>query len=601
MNTKRLFRQTIRTFLKNWIAYITLVFTLNLILTFIIVPIMRWLTKVIMVQNSVPYVSYTNVGWLFTKRPLAVLELALLAIVILLLVFWQFAFLIQGIEGIHHNQERRLTRITLSALQAMRQLRVSSFIFFIPYFVLILPFSDMFFTSPLLSKIQLPDFILTFMESNALYLSLLVIAAVVVTYLGVRLIQVLPLTVLGTLHGARAVRTSWQMTRHHTWSYFWRLACLGALIVINLVAGSVLLYGLQLQLDKQSKTIAFIGAVANMALLSIWVKLVGAAVLAIFILMLIRIIEQSPSEVATPNLTTLKHPRGSRRVAALVVAIFLLGQGTYNVFYLRGAVLTKPLAISHRGVDAGNGVQNTIPALNKTSKEKPAYVEMDLHETKDHKFVVMHDENLKNLTGVNKQPYQLTLKQMTRLKARENGHVAHVASFDQYLKAAERDHQKLLVEIKVNKHDSANMMQLFMKRYKARLLRDHDWMHSLSYPVISYVVSHDPKETASFILPYNLTFPQTKADAYTMEQTTLNETFVNQAHANHQKVLAWTVDDEDDMTHMMFLNVDGIITDNLHELQTNIKTTFNHPSYARELLVYANELTTFTGNGGVEN
>lgn len=88
MNTKRLFRQTIRTFLKNWIAYITLVFTLNLILTFIIVPIMRWLTKVIMVQNSVPYVSYTNVGWLFTKRPLAVLELALLAIVILLLVFF---------------------------------------------------------------------------------------------------------------------------------------------------------------------------------------------------------------------------------------------------------------------------------------------------------------------------------------------------------------------------------------------------------------------------------------------------------------------------------------------------------------------------------
>ncbi|WP_279383304.1 glycerophosphoryl diester phosphodiesterase membrane domain-containing protein [Secundilactobacillus collinoides] len=53
--------------------------------------------------------------------------------------------MIQGIEGIHHNQERRLTRITLSALQAMRQLRVSSFIFFIPYFVLILPFSDMFF------------------------------------------------------------------------------------------------------------------------------------------------------------------------------------------------------------------------------------------------------------------------------------------------------------------------------------------------------------------------------------------------------------------------------------------------------------------------
>ena len=104
-------------FFKNWVAYITLIFTLNLILTFIIVPIMRWLTKFIMVQNDVPYVSYTNFGWLLTKRPLAVIELVALALVILLIVFWQFAFLIQGVEGIHHDQERRLTRITLSALQ----------------------------------------------------------------------------------------------------------------------------------------------------------------------------------------------------------------------------------------------------------------------------------------------------------------------------------------------------------------------------------------------------------------------------------------------------------------------------------------------------
>lgn len=601
MNTKHLFRQTIRTFFKNWVAYITLIFTLNLILTFIIVPIMRWLTKFIMVQNDVPYVSYTNFGWLLTKRPLAVIELVALALVILLIVFWQFAFLIQGVEGIHHDQERRLTRITLSALQAMRHLRVSSFLFFIPYFVLILPFSDMYFTSPLLSKVQIPAFIISFLEGNALYATLLVIAAVIVTYLGVRLVQVLPLTVLGQLHGVAAARNSWRMTRHHTWAYFWRLAWLGILSIVNTAVGSILLYGLQVQLDKQSKTVAFVGAVTNMALLSIWIKVVGAATLAIFILLLVRIIEQSPSEVAAPTVTSLSHPRGSRRLAAVVVVIFLLSQGAYNVMYLRGAVLTEPLAISHRGVDNGNGVQNTIPALNKTSKEKPAFVEMDLHETKDHQFVVMHDENLKNLTGVNKQPYQLTLKQMTKLKARENGHVAHVASFDQYLAAAERDHQRLLVEIKVNKHDSANMMQLFMKRYKARLLRDHDWMHSLSYPVISYVVRHDPKETASFILPYNLTFPQTKADAYTMEETTLNATFVDQAHVNKQKVLAWTVDSQDDMTHMMFLNVDGIITDNLHELQSTIKTTFNHPSYARELLIYADELTVFTGNGGVEN
>ncbi|MEO4707468.1 hypothetical protein ABHW52_08690 [Pediococcus pentosaceus] len=33
-----------------------------------------------------------------------------------------------------------------------------------------------------------------------------------------------------------------------------------------------------------------------------------------------------------------------------------------------------------------------------------------MHETKDHQFVLMHDENLKNLTGVDKAPHQTDFK-----------------------------------------------------------------------------------------------------------------------------------------------------------------------------------------------
>src|SRR5699024_1680509 len=131
--------------------------------------------------------------------------------------------------------------------------------------------------------------------------------------------------------------------------------------------------------------------------------------------------------------------------ALLVIALSVVG---FNVIYLNGLTVTKPLTISHRGVDSGNGVQNTIPALRKTSREQPDLVEIDIHETKDQQFVVMHDENLKALTGVNKAPYQLTLKQLTRLTARENGYHAKVASFDAYLAAANQLHQRLLVEIK---------------------------------------------------------------------------------------------------------------------------------------------------------
>ncbi|KRM11191.1 glycerophosphoryl diester phosphodiesterase [Paucilactobacillus suebicus DSM 5007 = KCTC 3549] len=549
-----------------------------------------------MVINRVPYVSYNNLGWLITKRPLALVELAVIGIIILALVFFQFAFLINGVDRILHGNDHRIIEIVKESLYSLAHIRFSGFILFIPYFVVILPFSDFYLSSPLLAKIQIPAFILQTIYSNIYYLVPVIILAIIVSYLALRFIQVLPLVILHNVHGIAAVKISWRMTKSHLWSYLWRLGFLGLATFISTGLISIILYLIQSQLDKSSHVVAFTGAVINMGLMSLFVRLISAAMLVIFVLFLLLANDKYETIHSNEPQVSL-HASSSkigRRSAIALILVFLFGQISFNVYYLRGATLDKPITISHRGVDDGNGVQNTIPALDKTSKEKPDYVEMDIHETKDHQFVVMHDENLKHLTGVNKSPYQLTLKQITKLTASENGYHAHVASFSDYLSAAEKDHQKLLVEIKVTKHDSKNMLSLFKERYGKRLMKDHDMVHSLSFPVIKGLKKSTPKLPVSFILPYNLTFPQTDADAYTVEETTLDSSFVSQAHYNHQKVFAWTVDSNDDMTRMIFLNVDGIITDNLKELKENINSTFNDPTYANRLLIYSDELDNLT-------
>ena len=113
--------------------------------------------------------------------------------------------------------------------------------------------------------------------------------------------------------------------------------------------------------------------------------------------------------------------------------------------------------------------------MKKTHRLHPTYVEMDIHETKDHKFVVLHDENLKKLAGVNKTPHELTLAQLTRLTVHENGHHAKIASFDQYLNAAEKLHQKLLIEVKTTPTDSKGMLKRFNRQYGKRIIKDHDF------------------------------------------------------------------------------------------------------------------------------
>ena len=45
---------------------------------------------------------------------------------------------------------------------------------------------------------------------------------------------------------------------------------------------------------------------------------------------------------------------------------------------------------------------------------KPDYIEIDVQETKDHQFVVMHDANLQELAGVDGTPQEFTLAELTK-------------------------------------------------------------------------------------------------------------------------------------------------------------------------------------------
>ncbi|WP_375663974.1 hypothetical protein, partial [Bartonella sp. CL63NXGY] len=77
--------------------------------------------------------------------------------------------------------------------------------------------------------------------------------------------------------------------------------------------------------------------------------------------------------------------------------------------------------------------------------------------------------------------------------AKEDGHQAKIASFDQYLAAAEKLHQKLLVEVKTTPTDSKGMLNRFDRLYGKRLIADHDQAQSLDYRVITGLKKLNPQ------------------------------------------------------------------------------------------------------------
>lgn len=265
--------------------------------------------------------------------------------------------------------------------------------------------------------------------------------------------------------------------------------------------------------------------------------------------------------------------RGSLTRILLLGGIFVWGTGVVMQTMTVPRRFVATAVISHRGVDHLQGVQNTVEALRKVARRNPRYVEMDLHETKDHQWVVLHDENLRALAGRSQTPHQLTLRQLTGLRIRENGQTARLASWNQYLRVAEQLHQPLLVEIKTTPSDSAQAMAHFATRYGERLVRDGSAVHSLDYRVVRNLMTRVPKLRVGYITPFNWVSPHSvPADFYSLQRISVSDQFILAAHRTHAPAYIWTSDSVATMTRLWALGADGQITNEASRLQGVLAT-----------------------------
>ncbi|MBO0451610.1 glycerophosphoryl diester phosphodiesterase membrane domain-containing protein [Candidatus Enterococcus murrayae] len=589
MSSLKFFFTYSREFLRHWGSYILLIIGTNIVLEMLVIPSVQFSIAFILRQGKIPYVSNTNILTIITKHPGVLAALLLLLALVLTLVFLQFTFQLFSIKSIQTKEERSLWELFKQSLYQMRHLRPATFFFFLFYFVLILPFANAIFRTPLLSKVTIPVFILDYLSENILFLLLLMVASVAVSYIGIRLLFVLPLMIFSDEPPKQAMARSLELTHHRYWHYAWRIFILTVFLTIVSYVGYGVSYGLQVVLDFLPKPFPAIGAMLTLTSIQLFSQLMLAWATVLYFSMLVQ--KFYPLVISSEHPLRLIRPSLWTRIAAGILVIFLGGTTLLsNVLYLAGVEDSIPLTISHRGVDNGNGVQNTIPAMAATIKEKPDYIEMDVQETKDHQFVVFHDKNFRKLTGKNAATHELTLSESQELQAVENGHVAPIASFDDYLAFADKHQQKLLIEIKTNATDSKEMMDRFIEKYQDDILTHHHRIHSLDYKIVEELKRKAPKLYVSYVLPYNLVFPQTPANAYTMEETTLTGDFVRRAHLEKKEVYAWTVNDADSMDRMVSLNVNGIVTDDLKTLQEQIKTYQESPSYAKRIEMYINRL-----------
>ncbi|MDG2985774.1 glycerophosphodiester phosphodiesterase [Latilactobacillus curvatus] len=584
---KILFTSTF-TFLKQSQAYFRSVLLMHGFLLLICLPLLSKASYFILVHNQIQFLALSNLPALIHQHPIALLALVGIALLILLLAFFEFTFLLLSVYFIQIKRPLALQALLKMTFAQLRHLRIGTFFFFLYYCLLILPLGGLGYHSDLLTKFKIPAFILDYILMNRrIVAGLFILVYLGLLYLGLRLIFTLPNIILQQMTFKKALTSSWQFTHQKIGSLLGRLLLIGA----ALIGFTGLTFFLLIQLQALIETHTSVGlpsAVVIMTLLqaAMLINLVLSTV-AVFFIVIDYLLADPQFVQPTFNYATLKLSVPlSGRWLLFVANCVLIGVGTYNWDYLRSVTIQQPLSISHRGVSQKDGVQNSISALRKTTRLKPDYVEMDVQLTKDHQFVVFHDFQLAPLTGHSGTPQSKTLAQLTKMTVHEHRQSAPIASFDDYLARANQLHQKLLIEIKTPTTDNPGLVQHFLNKYQANIEAHGHMVQSLNWHIVEAVKKAAPKIQTGYILPFNFIGPPiSNADFYAVEMTTVNSHFIQAAHQENKAVFVWTPNDQQAVHRMMYFGADGVVTDNLTAVK-QAKQQNNQRHYADKLAYY---------------
>lgn len=579
-------------FLKGTQAYFRDVLIMHGFILFICLPLLGSTTRFILRRGAIDYLSSDNITIIISQHPGVLLSLIAVLLTILLLVYFEFTFLLMSVYFIKKQVPVSLKQLLELTFFQLKKIRPLTFLFFLAYFLLILPISGLSFNSDLLSKVKIPAFIMDFIFANRwIVVSTFIIFYLLLAYIGIRLIFALPEMILRDRPFKQAVKESWLLTKARFIAILGQFVVIGGSILLLSTAGYLLIITLQIIVEEFLPDYSLISAVFAMSVLQgVLLFNIVMSTVGIFYI----IVDFMDDEGFLPDIPKWFTPQPSnekysavKNTGIILFAVFFgIGVCLYNMDYLTSAAQTRPITVSHRGVSGNNSAQNTLAALEKTSATyHPDYVEMDVQETKDGQFVVMHDFNLRQLTGVDKAPQDLTLKELEKLTVKENGVKEPVVSFDDYLKKADELNQKLLIEIKNSKKDSKDIITRFVTKYEKHILEKKHILQSLTYQTVSDLKKANPNFYVGYILPFNIVGPPvTPADFLTMEYSTINRNFIDSAHQDGKKVYVWTINDSDAISRMMFYGVDGIITDRMDLLNENVKITDEEITYSDKLL-----------------
>ena len=219
---------------------------------------------------------------------------------------------------------------------------------------------------------------------------------------------------------------------------------------------------------------------------------------------------------------------------------------------------------SHRG-GALRAPENTLSALNYTWECGADYAEIDIQETKDKQLILLHDDSLKRITGLDKKVWEMTYEEIEELdagssfgKGYQGEKIPALADVLNFCLG------RLALNIEITYHGkNKGIVQRVIQVIRENHFEEHCVVTSMNYRFLEEIKETAPEIRTGYIMTmsYGSISQVAAADFFSVRYDYITEGFVREAHALGKEVHAWTVNYRGNIKRMLDMGVDNIITD----------------------------------------
>ena len=491
-------------------------------------------------------------------NPYSFIILNLLILIVAFFMFIEFSILTFTIYGQLTDKKYSYRKILKNAWNKTKNLAGFQTLFFIIYFIITIPTINLGVKSVLAKNLFIPKFISgEIMKTNSGFIiwgSIMIVFA----YLNLRLIFTLPLTAVGDENILDSIKRSWELTKTGKRKLIITIILFETIYIIIAVILIGVITFLCICVDKDGN---------NPIVQTLFFSAISAIIFFIGVLSKITVITSlvtvliDQNEISEELVNNLNENKKKSRLAATFTTIIIIIAAIINGFNIYGNGVNKNSeTIAYRGY-VYKGVENSIEALEGAAEVGANYVELDILLTKDNKFVVMHDYNLKRLAGINKQVKDMNYDEVVGLPIKQGDYTSKIPSLEEFVNKAKALNMKLVIELKPHGGEPSNYVDILIEEIKKLKLENYKFM-SLNSKVMEELETKAPNLETGYVIPLQFgNFHKSNVDFFVIEDFSYRDRLVEEAKKQNKKVFVWTINDPALITKYLQSPADGIITD----------------------------------------